>query len=133
MKPPKYTKAEFEPIFSRIAEGDALYKVCKEKGTMSLQHFYSCIAIDDSLFEKYVRAKELCADKIFEETKEIADGVKADNNEVQKARLQVDVRKWQAGKLRPKKYGDKLDLTTDGDKIEGIVYLPRKSDPDVVK
>ena len=32
----------------------------------------------------------------------------AANEDIQRARLQIDTRKWVAGKLRPKKYGDLL-------------------------
>jgi hypothetical protein len=38
----------------------------------------------------------------------IADEVEADSAQVAKARFQVDVRKWHAGKLAPKKYGDRI-------------------------
>ena len=37
---------------------------------------------------------------------------------VARARLQIDTRKFIAAKLKPKKYGDKLDLTTDGKEIQ---------------
>jgi hypothetical protein len=32
---------------------------------------------------------------------------------IQRDRLRVDARKWLAGKLRPKKYGDKLEVGGD--------------------
>ncbi len=39
------------------------------------------------------------------------DGKKAlDHEHVQRSRLRVDTRKWAAGKLAPKRYGDKLNL-----------------------
>ena len=36
---------------------------------------------------------------------------------VQRSRIRIDTRKWIASKLKPKKYGDKVDVTTDGEKI----------------
>ena len=36
---------------------------------------------------------------------------------VLRSRLRVDTRKWLMSKLKPKKYGEKLDLTSGGDKI----------------
>ena len=75
--------------------------------------------------EQYARARESQADAIFDEILAIADTpmvgekrkVKEDGSvEIQTGdmiehrRLQVDARKWMAGKLRPKKYGDKLDI-----------------------
>jgi len=74
---------------------------------------------DDSEFAaKYARAKEDQADLMAEEIIDIADDVSGDYDEaekyvrenVQRSRLRVDARKWVASKLKPKKYGDKLDM-----------------------
>jgi hypothetical protein len=32
-------------------------------------------------------------------------------------RLKIDTFKWQLGKMKPKVYGEKLDVTSGGDKI----------------
>jgi hypothetical protein len=40
------------------------------------------------------------------------------HNVIQRNKLQIDARKWMLGKMQPKKYGDKLDVTTDGDKLQ---------------
>ncbi len=76
--------------------------------------------------EQYARARDLQADKLFDEALEIADetsddwirtedGKKIlDHEHVQRSRLRVDTRKWAAGKLAPKRYGDKLQHTGDG-------------------
>ncbi len=38
-----------------------------------------------------------------------------ENKEVtNRSRLRVDTRKWIMSKMKPKKYGDKLDMTTNG-------------------
>ncbi len=43
------------------------------------------------------------------------DGKKTlDHEHVQRSRLRVDTRKWAAGKLAPKRYGDKLQHTGEG-------------------
>lgn len=76
----------------------------------------------------YARAKEEQADFLAEEIIEISDDgsndymtiVKGDlkynveDKEVtSRSKLRVDSRKWVASKLKPKKYGDKLDLNGD--------------------
>ena len=58
------------------------------------------------------RAREAQADKLFKECLEIAD--KATPENVSVARLQVDVRKWHAGKFAPKKYGDHISHDIKG-------------------
>ena len=70
----------------------------------------------------YTRARELQADRHFEDILAIADdatsdhitgadGVERINNEaVSRSKLRVETRKWVAGKMNSKKYGDKLDV-----------------------
>lgn len=78
--------------------------------------------------EQYVRAKEESADALVDDMLHIADtpqhGVKTKTTEkgieivegdmVEHRRLQVDTRKWIAAKLKPKKYGDKVDHNVTG-------------------
>ena len=80
----------------------------------------------------YARAKEEQADLLAEEILEIADDSSRDTitinkngTEVQientewtnRAKLRVEARKWIAAKLKPRKYGDRLDLTTKGESL----------------
>jgi hypothetical protein len=37
---------------------------------------------------------------------------------VNRSKLRVEARKWIAAKLKPKKYGEKLDVTSAGEKLE---------------
>lgn len=79
--------------------------------------------------ESYLRARARQADLIFDECLEIADDASRDvktvgregeesevcNTEfVQRAKLRIDTRMRMAGKLAPKKYGDKLDIDHGG-------------------
>lgn len=79
--------------------------------------------------EQYARARDAQADALFDEILDIADTplvgektkVTSDGKTetttgdmIEHRRLQVDARKWMAGKLRPKKYGDKLDMNLTG-------------------
>lgn len=83
--------------------------------------------------QQYAHARERQADLLVYEAVHIADtprmGVKRKEDAeggveittgdmIEHRRLQVDVRKWMAGKLAPKKYGDKLDVTSAGEKIQ---------------
>jgi hypothetical protein len=78
--------------------------------------------------QDYARAKETQSDYLVDEMLDIADDIARDeieicdaggnvtrkmNNEyVQRSRLRLDTRKWIASKLKPKKYGEKLELGT---------------------
>jgi hypothetical protein len=86
---------------------------------------FNWLAKYPDMLEKYARARESQADVLFDEILEIADegkrdtyidenGVeRTDHDVVARSRLRVDARKWMAGKLRPKKYGDSLDVKTE--------------------
>ncbi len=71
--------------------------------------------------EQYARAMELRADKMADDILQIADdgandtyqtenGPATNHDVIARSRLRVDARKWLAGKMAPKKYGDKLAL-----------------------
>jgi len=87
----------------------------------------------------YARAKDEQADSLVEEMLDIADdktkdtvstefGESGNAVAVARARLQIDTRKFIAAKLKPKKYGDKLDLTSLGEKINQVPVILTKQD-----
>lgn len=59
---------------------------------------------------QYAYAREEQADTYADEIVRIADS-EPDSN---RARVRIDARKWVAGKLRPKVYGDKVGLEASG-------------------
>lgn len=67
--------------------------------------------------EQYTRAKDEQADTNAEDLQEIVDEVRSGRLDPQSARVAADILKWSSSKLKPKKYGDKLDLTSDGKQL----------------
>lgn len=67
--------------------------------------------------EQYARAKSRQMELLAEEILDISDAPAGDNVQVQRAKLQVDTRKWLMSKLAPKKYGERIDVTTSGEKL----------------
>lgn len=100
-----------DEIFSRIAKGEAIRNICNDDWLPTLPTFYKRLRSDDSFIQRYAHAREVQADMIFEEILGIAD--EATGETVQQARLRIDARKWIAGKLRPKVYGDKVTVAGD--------------------
>jgi hypothetical protein len=118
----------FNAILVEISKGKALRSILKQKEMPSNETFYKWINEDEEKSKRYARACEERADAIFDEIIEIADdssqdevdtefGVKQNTEFIQRSKVRIDARKWVVSKLNPKKYGDKLDLTTDGEKI----------------
>lgn len=87
------------------------------------------LAADEAFRDQYARAREAQADALFDDILDIADDgtndymtkTNADGSEyealnaehIQRSRLRVDARKWMAGKLLPKKYGEKITHAND--------------------
>lgn len=77
---------------------------------------------DKEFSDEYARSKELQCEYLAEELIEIADDDSLDtafteegkpfiNKEhIQRSRVRIDTRKWILSKLKPKKYGEKLDV-----------------------
>jgi hypothetical protein len=131
-----YTEEEknniFEIIIQEIENGKALRNVLKQDNMPSTQTFYKWLTEDEFKSKHYACACELRADILFEEILEIADdskkdtiitdqGITIDNEFVQRSRIKIDARKWMLGKMQPKKYGDKIDVTSSGNELKPIV------------
>jgi len=119
-------KSLFDEIINDIAEnGTSLYSALKNR--MSSQTFYAYIDSNVDESKRYTRATELRAERMADETLNIADAVDNDilvlpdgrevvnNNVINRDRLRVDTRKWLMAKLYPKKYGDKIATEHSGE------------------
>lgn len=125
----RFSQKLFDTICERIAQGQSLREISKDPDMPSQVSFFKWVGNDEKLAKQYARAREAQADLIFDEILEIADDATndwmdrnsedesvrvVDHEHVQRSRLRIDARKWMAGKLAPKKYGDKLDATVTG-------------------
>lgn len=99
-----------EIICIGLASGRSLKNILEtEPGMPARQTVYQWLMNDSGFSDNYTRAREAQADYYADEIADIAD-TESDPN---KARVRIDARKWAAGKLKPKVYGDRLQL--DGD------------------
>jgi hypothetical protein len=133
----------FDSIVSEIEEkGSALRNILSKPDMPSSRTFYKWLDEDIDKVKQYARATEIRAEKLFDEIIDIADeksndtytdetGKEYTNHEViNRSRLKIDARKWVLSKLNPKKYGDKIDHTTDGEKITNIISLGSGNKPE---
>lgn len=93
-------------IIERVAEGDSLKIIAEEIGISRSFLSWKVNAIP-GVKERLVQARKSRADKWAEEAIEIADTVDADPNQINKARLRIDSRKWLAGVDDPDRFGQK--------------------------
>lgn len=116
---------DFKYVIQSIERGQSLRDAVK--GLMSKGTFYQIVDSNEEYKNQYARACEERENSIFEDILVISDDSSADtytdddgnehtNNEaIQRSRLRIDARKWMLSKMRPKKYGDKVELDNKGE------------------
>lgn len=103
-RPSEYNQEMADLICDRLANGESLRKICRDAGIPSQPTIFRWIGANEEFRKQYARARETQADAIADEILNIAD----EAVDPAKARVQIDARKWLAGKMRPKIYGDKV-------------------------
>lgn len=113
-RPSDYTKEKGDQICELITEGKSLRTVCKEEGMPSIATIFKWQRDNPEFLNQYTRAKEEQADTNAEELQDISQKVLQGVYDPAAARVAADILKWSSSKLKPKKYGDKIDHTTNG-------------------
>jgi hypothetical protein len=112
-------------ILDNIANGDSL-PAALAKLDPAPSHSWAKLSLrsNEALREAYQQAAEDRADRLADELIELADSrMPADLDGsamsawVQQLRLRIDARKWAASKLRPRVYGDRLDVSVSPGQI----------------
>lgn len=111
-RPNEYTQEVADRICEELAIGKSLRSVCLSEDMPAIRTIFNWFRSHPEFLLQYEKAKQESADAMSEEVLEIADNENMED--VQRARLRVDTRKWLMAKMKPKKYGDKMDVTTDG-------------------
>lgn len=118
-RPSKYTEELATELCDRIALGESMYEICADEHMPDRLTVLRWCREKEGFRNQYVRAKEEQADSYEDKMLHTA----RTESDVNRARLIVDTMKWTASKLKPKKYGDKVDVTSDGEKLEGLVIV----------
>lgn len=128
-RPTDYKPSLADKICELIADGKSLREICKSDDMPNRATVFRWLNIHEEFSDQYARAKEEQAETMADEIVNIVDNaanpvmidgvpllangeavLMADTASIAHARLKMDARKWVASKLKPKKYGDKLDL-----------------------
>lgn len=140
-RPTEYSDEVIDQICEIISKSEkGIHKICRENPDFPSVAILMRWLSDGNhryFVEQYRRAKELQADFMAETLLEISDdssddtiitekGVLENKEFVNRSKLRVETRKWLMSKLLPKKYGDKLDVTSDGKAINQSVVVPTK-------
>lgn len=99
----------WDEFITEIAAGSHMAAFCKARG-INYTTLLKFTHADPSRSEMYARAREDRADVLADEIVDIADEHVATAPAATRNKLRVDARKWAASKLRPRVYGDRLEL-----------------------
>jgi hypothetical protein len=125
----EWTPAMEEEILAGIVAGKAIRQVVLEgsEALPSVDTIYRRLATDKGFSERYTHAREMQQDTYAEEIVAIADGLHPlfVGKEADEKRLAIETRKWIMGKLRPKKYNDKIIAEITGK--DGAPLIPTKN------
>lgn len=130
-RPTKYSKELAARICNQLSEGISLRTVCLADDMPTKTTVFTWLQNDKDFLGQYARAKEESADAMAEDILDIADETnkviksgaeKKSGAYAQAQRLRVDTRKWIMSKMKPKKYGDSIDVTSDHKALPAPIY-----------
>lgn len=138
-RPSDYTQELADKICSQLAEGKSVRTICLAEDMPVGSTVFKWLREHKDFSEQYARAKEESGDADLETLEDIGDTAiqeakladpKSSSAIVQAYKLKADNLKWYMSKKKPKKYGDKLDVTSDGKAIAGntIVFKDFKNE-----
>ena len=119
----RYSEEYGNMICEAVAQGHSIQEIAQHVDTPSERTIYEWIRTYPAMFLSYQQARERYADRLMDEAVKIADddlkNFKEDSKgrlvpdweNVNRAKLRVETRKWMASKFAPKKYGDKIEIT----------------------
>lgn len=137
-RPSSFTQETADTICERIANGESLRNICDDDAMPAQSTVFKWLNDIQAFSEQYARAREAQADALFDDILGIADdgrndwmerrgeedtGWQVNGENIRRSALRIDARKWMAGKLKPKKYGDKLDVTATHEAGNSIIGL----------
>lgn len=126
-RPTLYTPELADVICERLANGESMRSVSRDPDMPASATLFKWLRVHPEFAEQYARAKQESADALVDEILDIADdgtndwmerldrdgqpiGWQLNGEHVQRSRVRIDSRKWIASKLKPKKYGDRIEV-----------------------
>lgn len=133
-RPLEFKQEIADEICARLADGESLRKICLDDHMPPRRTVFGWL-LNPKLEEfkhQYTYAREIQAESFADEMNDIADdasndymetvdnetgaiiGYKLNGEHINRSRLRIDTRKWIASKLKPKKYGEKVEVEHSG-------------------
>jgi hypothetical protein len=131
-----YTTEIADEICERIANGEPLRVICRDKKMPSWTTVYNWLNANEDFSKRFARARDLGEEALFQQCLDISDDERHDwlltkkgtiTNEVAigRAKLQVWTRLQLLAKWNPKKYGDRTTIAGDQNNPLAISVIDR--------
>jgi hypothetical protein len=142
-RPTDYCQETAAILCTKLVEGKSLRSICLDPDMPSISTVFLWLGKHAEFMKQYDMARDSQADTLADEMLDIADdgsndwmersqqrggGYELNGEHVQRSRLRLDTRKWIASKLKPKRYGEKIEQLHVGDKDRPIMLTPVDAD-----
>ncbi len=98
-------------ILNRLASGESLITICNEKDLPNKTTVLKWVKEDEHFCNQYAQARLEQAQSYADEIVDIVDTAGLTREDIMKANLRQDARRWIASKLLPKVYGNTTNQT----------------------
>lgn len=126
-RPSTFTQEIADEICKRKSKGESLRSICRDEHMPGRDAIADWLITHKEFAVQYEKSCNQGYEEVADEIKEIADNKDKDESPM-RSRLRTDVRKWYLSKVLPKKYGEKLDITSGGEKITPLIPLPPREE-----
>ena len=133
-RPSKYSDELADAICDWISAGKPLAEFCRQDGMPDRSTVYLWMDANPDFNQRIARARRVGYDEIAEDCIRIADDTSGDsiltehgeipNKEwIMRSKVRIETRLKLLSKWSPKLYGDKMDVTSNGETIKAPVYV----------
>lgn len=138
-RPTIYTDELGKKICKRIADGESARSIGRDEDMPDASTIFDwALNVNHAFSQQYTKARAIQAEHLFETLEEIADdgsndwierndpenpGYQFNGEHYQRSRLRIDTKKWYLSKVLPKKFGDKVDITSGGEKMQDLTRI----------
>ena len=111
-------------ICERIALGESLRAICRDEGMPDQSTVHRWLSQDEEFASKCARARELQGDTMFDRVGDTVDKTESGALAPDQARVVISGLQWMAAKLKPKKYGERLEVDSRMAVAHYLVEVP---------
>lgn len=107
----KQKKEILEFICDQLIEGKSLRRICLDSKDMpNAATIFRWMADEESEYATIIaRARNVQADALFDDMSDLVNRMIDEGLDPSAVRTAIWAKQWQAGKLKPKKYGDRIE------------------------